>query len=136
MIDTSPPMIVPCLLDPFAFGDVVPPEIFSGSEPLVNSLRVPFSSKAPKKQPLDSTSVVYRGPPMIGPFGWRAPLLKSLCDGLQGNPLEAIANLLPADYMKGAGRVPLERLMVMLIHDHYMVSPSNFSALHMVYLSS
>jgi hypothetical protein len=69
MIDTSPPMIVPCLLDPFAFGDVVPPEIFSGSEPLVNSLRVPFSSKAPKKQPLDSTSVVYRGPPMIGPFG-------------------------------------------------------------------
>jgi len=87
----------------------------------MSSLRVPFSFGAPDKQPHESTS-----PPILGPSGRRVPRLRSLSNSLQGNPLEAITNLLSEDYMKGAGRVSPERLVDMLIHVHYMVSPSNF----------
>jgi hypothetical protein len=63
---------------------------------------------------------------MIGPSRRRAPLLKSLGDCLQGNPLETFSNVLLGDYMKGLGRVSPERLVDILIHDHFMISPLNF----------
>lgn len=85
------PTVMPSFLDFSDPRDAIP------FEPLSNSPRVDSTSGAPENQPLESTSAVYRGPLMIGPSGRRAPLLRSLGDGLQGNPVEALSNLLSAD---------------------------------------
>jgi hypothetical protein len=122
-LDNASPTTVSHLPDLPASGSSIPPE------PLVKSLRVPPSSRAP-----GSTIVVYKGPLMVKPSSWRTPLLRSLGDDLQGNPLEALTNLLLVDYMKGVKRVSVEWLVDMLIHDHLKVSPLNF--LFLFWLSS
>jgi hypothetical protein len=90
MFEVALSTVLPNFHNLSAPGDIVP------SRPFVNSPRVASTFGAP-----ENTNVVYRGPPMMGPSGRRAPLLRSFGKGLQGNPLEALSNLLSADYMKG-----------------------------------
>ena len=65
---------------------------------------------------------VYRGQPRRGQSGKNSPIIRSLGDGLSGNPLQAVTRLLPADYTRGEGRLTPELFVDKLIHFQHMVS--------------
>jgi hypothetical protein len=64
---------------------------------------------------------VYRGQPRRGQSGKNSPIIRSLGNGLSGNPLQVVTQLLPADYTRGEGRLTPKLFVDKLIHIQHMV---------------
>jgi hypothetical protein len=59
---------------------------------------------------------------MTGPSGRRAPPLQSLREGLEGNPLDVLTKLFPADYSTEAKRVTPKQMVYMFLYESIEVS--------------
>lgn len=82
------------------------------------------SSSAPSGSHAHVSEGVYACSPNGSPSGIRSLLLRSLGNGLQDNPLQAISKLIPAGYTQGEGRTTPEGLIDKIVDHHYSVSYS------------
>jgi hypothetical protein len=93
---------------PYCQGNFYPP-----ANP--SSAPLPVEASTPSKGPLASD-----------PFGRKAPLLRSLEEGLLGNPLEVLTGLFPLGHFTEPDRVTSKRMVDILLHDNIKVGGLNF----------